>query len=118
MTPIETYINNQPIDYQERLQTIRTTMAAILPAADECLKYQMPTFYWHENVIHFALFKHHIGLYPTPSAVTAFADQLTDYQTSKGAIQLPLTAPLPLDLIRKITEFRRQEVITKYHLTD
>lgn len=116
MTPIETYIATMPAEYQEELTTLRTTILTILPEAEEQLKYQMPTFYWHENVIHFALFKHHIGLYPTPSGVTAFATELTAYKTSKGAIQFPLDAPLPLELIRRITEFRKQEIIAKYQL--
>jgi len=98
MNPIEAYINAVPIENQPALKTIRATILAVLPDAEEQLKYQMPTFYWHENVIHFALYKHHIGLYPTPSGVTAFASELTTYKTSKGAIQLPLDAPLPLDL--------------------
>lgn len=116
MTPIETYIAAMPAEYQEKLTALRTTILAILPEAEEQLKYQMPTFYWHENVIHFALFKHHIGLYPTPSGVTAFATELTAYKTSKGAIRFPLETPLPLELIRRITEFRKQEIIAKYQL--
>lgn len=116
MTPVESYIATTPSEMHAKLNALRTTILAVLPEAEEQLKYQMPTFYWHENVIHFALFKQHIGLYPTPSGVTAFATELTDYKTSKGAIQLPLTAPLPLDLIRRITEFRKQEIITKYQL--
>ena len=116
MTPVESYIATTPAEMHAKLNALRTTILTVLPDAEEQLKYQMPTFYWHENVIHFALFKQHIGLYPTPSGVTAFAAELTDYKTSKGAIQLPLTAPLPLDLIRRITEFRKQEIITKYQL--
>jgi len=118
MNPIETYITSMPIAYQPQLQAIRQTIQDVLPEAEEQLKYQMPTFHWHENVIHFALFKHHFGLYPSSSGVAAFQDQLSGYQTSKGAIQFPLDQPLPLDLIRQITEFRRQEIINKYDLKD
>ncbi|MDV0431624.1 DUF1801 domain-containing protein [Lactiplantibacillus sp. DA1] len=116
MTPIETYIASAPQAYQPQLIALQQTIAAVLPEAKEQLKYQMPTFYWHENVIHFALFKHHFGLYPTPSAIDAFHDQLIDYKTSKGAIQFPLDQPLPLELITAITEFRRHEIISKYDL--
>jgi len=118
MTPIETYIASTPVAYQPQLQALRQTIQHVLPEAEEQLKYQMPTFHWHENAIHFALFKHHFGLYPTASGVAAFQDQLTDYKTSKGAIQFPLDQPLPLDLIRQITEFRRHEIIVKFDLED
>ena len=116
MTPIETYIANAPEAYRPQLMTLRQVIASVLPEAEEQLKYQMPTFYWHENVIHFALFKHHFGLYPTPSAISAFRDQLVPYKTSKGAIQFPLDQPLPLELIIAITRFRRQTVMAKYDL--
>ena len=116
MTPIEAYIANTPQAYQSQLIALQQTIATVLPEAQEQWKYQMPTFYWHENVIHFALFKHHFGLYPTSSAIETFHDQLITYITSKGAIQFPLDQPLPLELITAITEFRRHEIIAKYDL--
>ena len=57
----------------------------------------------------FASFKHHIGFYPTPSAVRAFEKDLSNFATAKGSIQFPLEKPLPLPLIRKITAFRVRE---------
>ena len=54
-------------------------------------------------------FQHHIGFYPTPSAVKAFAKELAKFKTAKGSIQFPLDKPLPLSLIRKITMFRFNE---------
>jgi uncharacterized protein YdhG (YjbR/CyaY superfamily) len=44
--------------------------------------------YWDKrNIIHFAAFKKHIELYPGEKAIEHFADRLTEYKTSKGAIQ-------------------------------
>ncbi|EHO49925.1 iron chaperone [Lentilactobacillus kisonensis] len=65
----------------------------------------MPTFYFHRNIIHFANFKHHIGIYPGAEAIIQFAGQLADYKTSKGTIQLPVDKPLPESLIRQIVRF-------------
>jgi uncharacterized protein YdhG (YjbR/CyaY superfamily) len=59
----------------------------------------------------FAAFKHHIGFYPTPSAVRAFADELSDFVTASSSIRFPLDKPLPLPLIRKITAFRVRESV-------
>ena len=61
------------------------------------------------NIIQFAIFRNHIGLYPGPEAVEAFAGRLCGYRTSKGTIQLPYEKPLPLDLIREIAKWCRQE---------
>ena len=57
------------------------------------------------NIIHFATAKKHIGLYPGPDAVEAFAESLTEYKTSKGAIQLPNNRDLPLQLIADIARW-------------
>jgi uncharacterized protein YdhG (YjbR/CyaY superfamily) len=57
------------------------------------------------------VFRHHIGFYPTPGAVTAFAKSLTKYKTAKGSIQFPLDKPLPLSLISKITKFRVKQSV-------
>ena len=62
----------------------------------------MPTYWKKRNLIQFAAFKKHVGLYPGPAAVEAFADQLNGYRTSKGTIQLPYDKPLPLELIAEI----------------
>jgi len=62
-------------------------------------------------LVTFAAFKHHIGFYPTPSALKAFAKDLSKFATAKGSIQFPLEKPLPLSLIRKITAFRVRESI-------
>lgn len=69
----------------------------------------MPTYWKKQNLIQFAAFKKHIGLYPGPVAVEAFTDRLQGYKTSKGAIQLPFNKPLPLDLIREIAVWCKKE---------
>jgi uncharacterized protein YdhG (YjbR/CyaY superfamily) len=61
------------------------------------------------NLVHFAAFQHHIGFFPTPSAIVAFREELAGYKTSKGTIQFPLDTPLPLDLVRNIVRYRVQE---------
>ena len=61
----------------------------------------------------FAVFKHHIGFFPTPSGVKAFKKDLSGFKTSKGTIQFPLDKPLPLPLIRKIVRFRVRESLKK-----
>ncbi len=61
------------------------------------------------NLIQFAAFKKHIGLYPGPEAVDTFADRLKEYKTSKGAIQLPYDKPLPLELIGEIAKWCEKE---------
>ena len=73
------------------------------------ISYGIPTFVLGENLVHFAAFKRHTGLYPGPSGIERFKDELAGYKGAKGSVQFPLEKPLPLDLIAQIVRFRMQE---------
>lgn len=73
----------------------------------------MPTFDLHGNLVHYAAHKNHIGFYPAPSGIEAFADELSVYESSKGAVKFPIDQPLPLDLIGRIVKFRVKENLQK-----
>jgi uncharacterized protein YdhG (YjbR/CyaY superfamily) len=103
---IDEYINMYTGSIKEKLELLRKTIKNIVPEAVETISYQMPAFKLNKVLVYFAAFKNHIGFYPTPSAITKFEEELKLYKTSKGAIQFPLDKPLPLDLIKKIVEFR------------
>jgi uncharacterized protein YdhG (YjbR/CyaY superfamily) len=106
---IDEYIAGFPDDIQEILQKIRMTIRQAAPDAQEAIKYRMPTFVLKGNLVHFAAFKNHVGLYPTPTGVEAFQDELSPYKSGKGSVQFPLDQPIPFDLIRRIVEFRVKE---------
>ena len=103
---IDEYIARFPDNVQKMLRKIRTTIRKAAPQAKEAISYQMPTFKLNGNLIHFAAYKNHIGLYPTPRAIEHFKKQLARYEGSKGAIRLPLDEPVPVDLISDIVKFR------------
>ncbi len=106
---IEEYIERQPGDAKPYLRQINKTIRTALPDAEEKISWSMPTYWKKRNLIQFAVFKKHIGLYPGPEAVEAFADKLREYKTSKGAIQLPYDRPLPLGLIAEIAKWCKEE---------
>ena len=108
-TTIDEYIAQFPENIQAICQKIRETIRSAAPDATEKISYGLATFFEGENLIHFGVMKNHIGLYPTSSGVAAFADRLTEYKTTKGAIQFPLKNPIPYSLIYDITAFRVQE---------
>lgn len=112
-TTIDQYIAGFPQDIQALLEQMRATIRAAAPDAQETIKYQMPTYTLNGNLVHFAAFKQHIGFYPVPSGIEAFKDELAAYKSSKGAVQFPLDQPLPIDLIRRIVEFRVSENLAK-----
>ncbi len=110
-TSITEYINAAPKQARKKLREMRTCIRAAAPGAKESLKWGMPAFSYRRILVTFAAYERHIGFYPTPSAVRAFANDLSKFATASASIQFPLDKPLPLPLIRKITAFRVQESI-------
>ena len=110
---ITEYINAAPKEARKKLREMRAAIRTSAPGARESLKWGMPAFSYRRILVTFAAFKHHIGFYPTPSAVRAFANDLSKYAKASASIKFPLEKPLPLPLIRKITAFRVRESIEK-----
>jgi uncharacterized protein YdhG (YjbR/CyaY superfamily) len=112
-TSIDEYIATCPPEIQRILQEIRAVVKAAAPEAGEKISYQMPTFFLNGNLVHFAAFKNHIGFYPAPTGIEAFAAELSKYKGAKGSVQFPLNQPMPLDLITKIVKYRAAENLKK-----
>jgi len=111
---IDEYIESFPEDARPVLEKMRQTIHNAVPEAVEAISYQMPTFKLNgKNLVHFAAWKDHIGLYPLPSTMEAFQKELTSYKKSKGSLRFPLDRPIPYDLIAKIAEFRAKELQKK-----
>jgi uncharacterized protein YdhG (YjbR/CyaY superfamily) len=106
---VDEYLATMPAATRAKLESIRQTIREAAPEATEKIAYEIPTFVFHGNLVHFAGYEHHIGFYPASSGVREFADELESYETSKGTIRFPLDAEVPLDLVRRIVEFRVRE---------
>ena len=110
---IDEYIAGFSPAVQEILEQVRMTIRQAAPEAAETIKYQIPTFTFKGNLVHFAAFKKHIGFYPTPTGTERFQEALSVYQSGKGSVRFPLDKPIPYDLIADIVRFRVQENLEK-----
>ncbi|TGK59464.1 hypothetical protein EHQ27_00270 [Leptospira wolffii] len=106
---IDHYISTFPDDVQEILEGLRAFIQKNAPEAKEKISYQIPTFDFYGNLVHFAAYKNHIGFYPGAKAIRVFQEELKGFKTSKGTVQFPIEKPLPLGLIGKIVKFRVKE---------
>ena len=106
---IDQYIEAAPLAARHKLTELRDCIRKAAPGAQENLKWGMPAFSYKRILVTFAVFSQHIGFYPTPSAIKAFQKELSKFKTASGSVQFPLSKPLPLALIRKITLFRVKE---------
>jgi uncharacterized protein YdhG (YjbR/CyaY superfamily) len=105
----DAYIASFPQGVQATLQQVRQAIKDSAPKAQEVISYSMPAFKQNRILVWFAAFKNHIGFFPKVSAMEAFKEQLSGYQTSKGTIRFPLDKPMPISLIKEITKFRVKE---------
>ena len=106
---IDQYIAGFPPAVRGKLTKIRAAIRKAAPQAKEAIKYQMPTFTQHGNLVHFAAYQHHIGFYPAPRALEQFKEELSAYEGSKGTVRFPLDKPVPVGLIGRIVKFRVQQ---------
>ncbi|MCL2826080.1 MAG: DUF1801 domain-containing protein [Eggerthellaceae bacterium] len=106
---VDGYIAGQPEEVRALLRAVRETIVANAPEAVERIAWRMPTYWQGENLIHFAAFKRHIGLYPGREAVAHFASELEGYTTAKGTVQLPLSKPIDHGLIAAIVRWRVEQ---------
>src|SRR5687767_10726412 len=100
---MDEYIRGFPIDVQKILEKIRMTIRKAAPEAEEAISYQIPAFTLNgKQLIYFAGFKNHIGLYPAPRAVERFKVALSGYEGGKDTVRFPLDKPIPYNLITRI----------------
>ena len=102
MTIAEYIALQDDVAVKEILDKVYKTIKEAIPDAEECISWNMPTFRKKKNIIHFAPAKKHLGIYPGPDSIEEFADRLSGYKTSKGAIQFPYNKEIPYDLIADI----------------
>ena len=104
---IDDYIAAQPPALQVILHQVRAQISGLLPDASEAISYAMPTYKINgKNIVHFAGYRQHIGIYPASQVIAELQGELGGYKTSKGAVQLPLTASFPHPLIERIVRLR------------
>ncbi len=106
---IKAYVDIFDSEVQKRLLTIREIIFSFVPSAEETIKYKMPTVVYHGNLLHYAAFKNHIGIYPLPEVIETLKEELKAYKQGKGSIQFQNNEEFPVEIIRKIVKTRVEE---------
>jgi uncharacterized protein YdhG (YjbR/CyaY superfamily) len=109
-TTVAEYLQDIPAQTIERIDELQAAIKAAVPKADEVISYNMPAYKLNgKALVYFAAYAKHVGFYPTASPMVVFADELSKYKTSKGAIQFPLDKKIPAALVKKIVKYRIAE---------
>src|SRR5262249_16724290 len=97
------------------LKAIRKAILAGVPQAEEVISYQIPGFKFHGWIFYLSAHKEHFSLSCPPpiAAFEEFSEQLTEYEQTKSALRIPMSSPLPLDLIRKMAAFQAKSNLSR-----
>ena len=112
---VSAYIASKPKDARAALTQVRKAVRKGVPAAEECLSYQMPAYKLNGvPVLYFAGWTSHYSLYPvTDTVAAAFKRELAGYERTKGGLKLPFSEPVPAALIERIAKLRADEVLAR-----
>jgi uncharacterized protein YdhG (YjbR/CyaY superfamily) len=105
-TSVDEYIRSFPAPTRRILRELRAVMREAAPEATEKISYGIPTLFQNGNLVHYAAYEKHIGLYGAPRSPREFDRKLRKYRTGKGTLQFPIDRKLPLALVRQIVKLR------------
>lgn len=102
------YYKSQSEPHRELLLEMRRRILEVVPDATEIMKYAMPTFVVEGNAIAgLKANKNFIGYYPYSGSVLSNLPDITSkYETTKGALHIPLGSPLLKSEVRKLIKAR------------
>lgn len=110
---VDSYINQFDGVVRERLGQMRALVRVEAPKAEESFSYGLVGYKLNgKPLVYFGGFKNHVGFYATPNGHEAFADEFAKYKQGKGSVQFPLDQPLPIDLIKRVIEYRKRRLLT------
>jgi uncharacterized protein YdhG (YjbR/CyaY superfamily) len=103
---VNEYIKAFPPKVRSMLTTIRKTIKATAPQAEEVISYGIAGYKYKGMLIYFAGFANHVSVYPAPRNVEAFKKELAAYKGGKGTVQFSVGKSIPVSLIKRIIKFR------------
>jgi uncharacterized protein YdhG (YjbR/CyaY superfamily) len=111
---VEGYLAAVPEPARTTLNKVRATIRTAVPAeTEEVVSYGMPAFKHKKVLVWYAAFSEHCSLFPTPSVIEQFKEELKSHKISKGTIQFPVDKPLPAALLKKIVKARLDRIESK-----
>jgi uncharacterized protein YdhG (YjbR/CyaY superfamily) len=66
---VQEYFNATPPALRTHLEEMRSLIRAAAPQAEEKMSYGVPAFCFQNHRVLYAVFKEHLGLYPSPGNI-------------------------------------------------
>jgi uncharacterized protein YdhG (YjbR/CyaY superfamily) len=107
---IDAYLAGVAEEARPALEQLRSTIKAAAPQAVESIKYQIPVFKLHGDLVGFAVQKNHLSFYVmSPGLLRARAADIKGYDVSGGTIHFSPDRSLPAALVTRLVKARIAE---------
>jgi len=109
--PIDDYLAGVKGERRAALVRLRKDIRAVLPRAEECIRYRMPAFRLDGRVVAgFLATARGCSYFPfSGRTLSTLAADLAGYQRTKGSLHFDPARPLPASLVRKLLRARIAE---------
>ena len=108
----DAYIAAAPEDLRPLLVRLRAQLARALPDAEEVIAYEMPGYRIAQSLVAgYAAFSKQCGLYLSPSAIAAHADDIAaaGLKSTKTGVTFSPSRPIPDALVEKLALASRKD---------
>jgi len=107
---IDAYLAVVSPEQRKALQSLRRTIRAAAPQAQECISYGLAAFRQGRMLVAFGAQAGHCAFYVmSATALDGFEAELEGFPTSKGTVRFQPERPLPAQLVRKLVAVRLEE---------
>jgi uncharacterized protein YdhG (YjbR/CyaY superfamily) len=105
--PVNEFLAHLTADKRAALEKLRRTIRAVIPQAEECISYGVPSFRLDGKLlVAYGAGARHCAFYPGAHPIEVHKDELKAYSISKGTVRFPADSPLPVALVRKMVKTR------------
>jgi uncharacterized protein YdhG (YjbR/CyaY superfamily) len=99
---VDEYVAALPDDVRPLMEGIRRSIRTVVPDVGETISYSMPTFTLDGRpLVHVAVWKKHIGVYPLPEMDDDLARDVEPYRGTPDTLRLPLD-DVPFELLERV----------------
>jgi uncharacterized protein YdhG (YjbR/CyaY superfamily) len=99
---VDEYEQALPADVRPLLEHVRRSIRTVVPDVGETISYSMPTFTLDGTpLVHVAVWKRHIGVYPLPEMDDDLARDVEPYRGTPDTLRLPLD-DVPFELLERL----------------
>ena len=112
---IDEYLADIDEPQKSTLTSLRRIILEIIPNAEECITYRVPTFKIDgKGIAGFAAYRNHCTYFPMSGSVLGqIGEEVAKYKASRGALQFAVDKPLPKALVKKLIRVRLGEALSK-----